>query len=138
MGLHVAKSWHFMTSSHRCSSSTCCLPGVRQAPSVCWTFSNLTLGQVVFPATQSLGSQRLRGSHAVGVTLGLGWRILGPSESDLGALALPRWVKPAEGWWVPEVGLRLGTRESSSETRVNVSGQRRPCPRGDPDGSECV
>ena len=26
----------------------------------------------------------------------LGWRILGPSESDLGALALPRWAKPPE------------------------------------------
>ena len=61
---------------------------------------------------------------------GLGWRILGPSESDLGALALPRWGETSRGMWVPEVGLRLGTGESSADTREDIPGQRKAVSAG--------
>ena len=62
---------------------------------------------------------------------GLGWRILGPSESDLGALALPRWAKPPEGCGCLKWGCVWALESHLQTPEKTYQARERQCPRGD-------
>lgn len=134
------KSWHFKTPSHKHSSSTCYVPGVCQAPSVCWIFLDLTPRQTLpLPLPQSLGRQRLGNSCTAGVTLELGWVLSGegrfwairvcpgrPGPGQVGGRSLPR------GCRVPEMKLHLGTGKPSAEpSREDARHREGGSPGGD-------
>lgn len=107
------------------------MPGVYQAPSVCWAFRlDPRTGGAPPPEP---GETEAEGQSCSGCYPGAGtgwdgefwahqsltWR---PGPAQVG--------KTSRGMWVPEVGLHLGTGESSAETREDVPGQRKAVSTG--------